>query len=113
METLPLLEGVSRYEASDDVCAAKHGGDPMSEAAHENVRHTKTETQQRILDYLRANGPAACFEIAEALDIPYTSASARCSEIRRDGRAWPTGRTRKTPTGSWAAVLSASREVAE
>lgn len=106
---LPLLQGISRHAASEDITSAKHGGDPMSEAAHESVKSTKADVQQRILDHLRTNGPATCWEISVALGLPYTSASARCSEIRRDERAYATGRTRATPTGSFAQVLAASR----
>ena len=41
--------------------------------------------KQRILDYIRENIRATAKEIAEALNIPQTSARARISEARKEG----------------------------
>ena len=41
--------------------------------------------KQRILDYIRENIRATAKEIAEALNIPQTSARGRISEARKEG----------------------------
>lgn len=109
METLPLLAGVSRYEPSEDITSGKHGGDPMSEAAHEANKPRRTEQEERVLAFVKERGPSTCEEIATGTGIPYQSASARCASLRKSGALYPTGRHRPTSTGSPAAVLEASR----
>ncbi len=106
---LPLLEGISRYDPDDDITSRKHGGNAESEAAHEDNKPRRTEQQDRVLAYVAAHGPSTCEEIATGTGIPYTSASGRCSELRKSGALYPTGRLRRTETGSSAAVLAASR----
>jgi hypothetical protein len=108
---LPLFdrEPTSRYAPAEDITSRKHGGNAESEAAHEAVRPRKSEQQERVLAYVSQRGSATVWEISEGLGLPYTSVSARASELRRDGRLYATGRKRPTPTGSYAAVLAASR----
>lgn len=54
-------------------------------APRENVK-TSTQQHNRVMKYICDVGPATTYEVAEALDIPISSASGRISELVRDGR---------------------------
>jgi hypothetical protein len=101
-----LSKPFSRYEP-DDVCAGKHQGAPTSEEAHERLRDGKESVRLQILAFLLERGRvgATCEETKDALEMRYTSASARCSELIADGRALRIGATRPTSSGSAASVL--------
>jgi hypothetical protein len=123
--TLPLFDSVapdlrreidaelskpwSRYRP-EDITSARHRGAETSEEAHERIAPHKTAMQNRVLDFLRSVGRtgATTDEVSRALEIAYTSASARMSELKADGRAVATDRRRRTVFGSPAAVIVAS-----
>lgn len=96
---------------SDDICENYHGGNPESYEANEAT--SKFRDQQRIKATLLAIGPdgATCDELEDALALPHQTASARCSELLRDGAIWrkrdAQGRKirRITRHGCWASVL--------
>jgi hypothetical protein len=102
------IRRLSRY-APNDVTASRHRGSEESELAHERIEPHKTEMQGRVLDFLRAVGRtgATTDEVSRAVGMAYTSASARMSELKADGRAVLTDRRRKTTWGSPAAVVVA------
>lgn len=110
MSALPLFEQpATRFDAPEDITSRKHGGNPESEAAHRDAKPGKKIQHARILAFVAETGPKTCWEISETLGIPYTTASARVSELRKNGSLWATGRQRITGTGSKAAVLAVSR----
>lgn len=96
---------------SEDICRNNHGGNPESEAANEGT--SKSRDRQRIIDRLSMVGLSGdtCDNIEVVLGMSHQTASARCSELRRDGTAIPkpsgNGKyeRRQTRTGSTAAVL--------
>jgi hypothetical protein len=68
-----------------DPCAGHHHGAETSVAAHERVRPHKRQSYSRILDALRARGPAGgtVHEIAADLGKPDNHISGRLFELRR------------------------------
>lgn len=62
-----------------------------------------------ILEYIRSCGVdgAICDEIEVALGLPHQTASARCTELCKDGAIEHTGEVRKTRAGSRAMVYMA------
>lgn len=90
-----------------DICERRHGGSMESRKARESLSPGAIEAQRReILDYLVMfpKGGLTCWELHIALDLMYTSASARCSELKKMGAIEKIG-TRPTPTGRKAAIL--------
>lgn len=87
-----------------DITANFHHGAPESVAANPSESH-KLRLQAQILDAIRDSPDGmTCDELEQRLDLPHQTCSARCSELKRDGRVIKSG-TRKTRTGSSAAVL--------
>ena len=83
----------------DDICANRHGGDAQSQSA--NARTNKDRDAARILDILGECGDFTCEEASQHLKMPYTTASARFSDLKRAGLIEPTFR-RKTRSGCTA-----------
>jgi hypothetical protein len=114
LNTLPLLAGIpplSRYAPPDDPCVARHGGAEESEQAFaQAVTHKETD-YRRILAYVAGQGQhgATVEEISRALGLRYTTASARCAELKHGERPRlvKSGQRRATTSGSAAAVLVA------
>lgn len=104
-----LQKPFTRYEPGEDVCASRHKGAETSEAAHERGRGGHEATRLQILEYVRGRGQlgATCEEISEALELRYTTASARCSELLAAGDVVRIGATRPTSSGSPASVVVA------
>ncbi len=88
--------------AAQDITARKHGGNAESEEA--NLRTNKARDRARIITLLRER-ELTCEEVSLALSMPYTTCSARLSELKKDGLAVATGERRPTRSGSPAAVL--------
>lgn len=82
-----------------DICANHHGGDVQSKSA--NARTNKKRDSERILELLRILGDYTCQEASIELSMPYTTASARFSDLKRAGLIEPTVR-RKTRSGCTA-----------
>jgi predicted Rossmann fold nucleotide-binding protein DprA/Smf involved in DNA uptake len=89
-----------------DICASNHGGDEFSGAAHDSIAESKAAMWGRIVRFLSTQ-PATCCEVENALGMRHQTASARLSELKRDGRVFRTGERRKTDSGRYAAVLAA------
>jgi hypothetical protein len=91
-----------------DITRNYHGGDPYSAAAHESIKTRKRRDQEAIFQFVRAAGGrgATCEEVEEGLGLSHQTASARVSELRRDGRLAEIGR-RSTRSGRPARVHQA------
>jgi predicted transcriptional regulator len=97
--------GFSPPKPPDDITRNYHCGNPESEAA--NLRTMKARDRARIIAHviLCGAGGATCSEIELATGLSHQTASARCSELKRDGVLVASGERRPTQTGSMAAVL--------
>lgn len=93
-----------------DVCAQKHGGNPESQEAHESIIDHKKIMVDKIVKLALSRGldGVTCFEIEQELDFRRSSASARVSELRRDGVLVSTERRRPTDSGRMARVFDPS-----
>src|SRR5215207_4165751 len=89
----------------DDITANYHRGDLFSTAANPG-RAAKARDRRRILAWLRERGDTGgtCEEAEEALGLSHQTASARFSELRRDGLIGDSGRRRRTKSGRTARV---------
>jgi hypothetical protein len=87
-----------------DICESRHGGSGNSSAAHDSIIESKAAMRGRILRHLRAI-PSTCDEVEVALSMSHQTASARFSEMRRDGFIREVGK-RATRTGRMAAVMA-------
>lgn len=104
LDVTSTIEQVVRSAPAEppDICRRKHGGNTESEAA--NLQTNKERDRARLIAELK-QAPRTCYELSQITGIPYTTCSARCSELREKGTAVPTGEKRPTGTGSLAAVL--------
>ena len=82
-----------------DICANRHGGDAQSKAA--NARTNKERDKSRIMEWLDVVEDQTCEEVSIGLGMPYTTASARFSDLKRARLIEPTER-RKTRSGCTA-----------
>jgi len=84
-----------------DICANRHGGNQQSQAA--NARTNKKRDAAEILGLMEfgSSGDYTCQEASEILKMPYTTTSARFSDLKRAGLIEPTTR-RKTRSGCTA-----------
>ena len=88
----------------DDITENYHGGDVFSVAANVRARPSKEVDRERIVDLLsHAENGLTCEEIETRLDLKHQTASARLTELKRDGEVVVVG-SRKTVTGSSAGV---------
>jgi hypothetical protein len=87
MTTHPTL-----FDPEPDITRRRHRVSATSEAANHRVAPHKTELRERILDYLGRNDAGrTCKEVSADLQMPYTTSSARLSELKRDGLVAETG----------------------
>lgn len=91
-----------------DICARKHQGDAQSVAA--NKVTNKSRDRGRILQFLANVKDATCEETETALGMHRSTASARFSELKRDGRIVQGEGKRKTATGCMAQTWKLSNE---
>jgi len=88
----------------DDICHNYHGGNAESVKANPN-QQKKHLDRAKILNHISLHGPKTCDEIEIDLGMSHQTASARCSELKRDEILEKIG-TRPTRSGRSAAVLS-------
>jgi hypothetical protein len=69
----------------DDITRNRHGGNPRSVDALPSDERRRRD-RARIVAHLRLQGAygATCWEISQALPMPYQTASGRLSELKRD-----------------------------
>jgi hypothetical protein len=98
-----------------DITANRHRGDEFSVLANENAENSKSKDRARIHAFVNGQPQGAtCEEIEAGLRMAHQTASARCSEMRRDGSLqWDGQSKRRTSSGSWARVLTAVDEEAD
>jgi hypothetical protein len=84
-----------------------------SRAAAESIKPDAAVIRRRVLQaiYAAPNG-ATCDEVEQWLDLTHQTASARCAELKAQGKVKDSGARRRTRSGRLAAVLVASEEVA-
>lgn len=97
----------------EDICRNNHGGNPESEAA--NVVTNKERDRGRVIEFISSRGlyGTTCDSLEQRLGISHQTASARCSDLLKDGiimRKPVPGmpdkyEKRPTRTGKSAAVL--------
>ena len=90
-----------------DICEGRHGGADTSIAAHRSKSDDeRVAMRARLLEYIRSRGAegATADEVERRLGLPHQSASARISEMFRDGAIHDSGRRRKTAHGRAARV---------
>ena len=68
----------------------------------------KSRREQKILEYINANGGATCCEVEEAIGLLHQSASSTITGLRKAGRLVDTGKRRPTNTGRAAIVWGAA-----
>ena len=85
----------------NDVCRNYHRGNEFSEMA--NRRLNKKIIVGRIMDLIRNSGGLICEEIEDALGLKHQTASARISELKKQGKLIVIGK-RKTRSGCLAGV---------
>lgn len=69
----------------DDICRKRHGAEHFSEEANKAVEPSKHIQRGKILAHLKSVGNATCDETEIALHLSHQAASARFSELKRDG----------------------------
>ena len=90
---------------TDDICENRHQGNQCSIEAHDKIEPSKVILRKKILSFVSENQGATTEEIAIGLNLRYTTASARCSELKRSGMLVDSGTRRLTSSGTSAAVL--------
>lgn len=87
-----------------DITSRKHRGNPNSQAASQSTNRDRDCA--RIVAHLEQVGSATTWEVSVALNMGYTTASARMADLRyRHKSIVETGSRRPTGTGSLAAVM--------
>lgn len=82
----------------------RHG---TSEAAAKSVAPTVKDAHQAILDALTAYGPMTADQLAKVLGRDILYIRPRCSEMRKEGLIFDTGKTAPNASGKMAEVLTA------
>lgn len=74
-----------------DITRNYHGGDHQSNLAHQSIEPKKTAMQRQIHAFVTACGRrgATCHEAVKATGLKWQTASARLSEMKRPGSAFP------------------------
>jgi predicted ArsR family transcriptional regulator len=85
-----------------DICENRHGGNEQSEAAHASIAPRAGTIRARVRAYIAAHPGATCEQVEIALGLKHQTASARLSELKRDGDIRVTG-TRRISSGCSAA----------
>lgn len=93
--------------AQPDICANRHGGAIQSELAFERVAPHLTKQRSEVLQWLFIKGDkgGTVKECERELGMGYTSASARLSELVRDGYATDSDDAREHCTVRRAVVI--------
>ena len=91
-----------------DICENNHGGVAESQLAHERIRKGAAAAMRvKILRFITEMGAygVTAYDVTVHLGIRQATASARMSELKRDGFIHHSGERRKTDTGSYAGVF--------
>jgi predicted transcriptional regulator len=100
---------------SDDICENYHGGNPESYEANEATAKERDRSKIYLALLEAAEKGQTCDELEICLAMAHQTASARCSELLREGvvvraRDGKGERLRRlTRQGCWASVLILAR----
>ncbi len=96
-----------------DVCAQRHGGVATSVAANRSIAPDKASLRELILAQIRLMSPigSTCEDVERNCGLSHQTASARISELLRDGLIEARG-CRQTASGRMARVYFIVGEVA-
>lgn len=97
-------EGSRAGKPLPDITRNKHQGNAQSEAANVRVHPSKSELKTKIINFIRERVGSTTEEVSVSLNLRYTTASGRISELRRDGALEDSGKTRPTSSGCAATV---------
>lgn len=97
--------------AERDVTRRFHRGDHQSALAHQSIEPKKTAMQKQIHAFITECGPkgATCAEVEKALGLKHQTASARCTELRKDGQIFCNGLKRAAVGGQPGRVYVTSK----
>lgn len=100
---------IRTYDPASDICTRRHRHNANSDAAFETIEARAPSLRERIYEFIAARGKdgATTYEVSEALRLKYPTASARMSELKRDGRIVESGERRATDSACLAAVMRA------
>jgi hypothetical protein len=89
---LSLTSHPTLFDPHPDIARGRHRGNAASEAANRKVEPKKADLRRMILSHLKwwPEG-RTCKEVSAALSMGYTTASARLSEMKREGLVVVTG----------------------
>ena len=93
-----------------DPCARRHrGAETSREAFTSTPQRVRSAQRERVFEGVRRRGARGFTtdEISQALDIAYTAASARMSELAAASRIVASGDRRRTSRGKTARVMVA------
>lgn len=93
---------------SEDITARYHRGNPESTAANTSLSGEEKARLRGIIGRaVRRTGErgATCDEIEVVTGLTHQTASARCTELLRDGVLIDTGQRRRTRSGRTARVM--------
>jgi hypothetical protein len=83
----PVHHPSFEYAATDDVCANHHGGVAESKAAfHSTAPASRESLKNQIIEFIKVRGEASCEVVELSMSLSHQTASARCSELLREGR---------------------------
>jgi hypothetical protein len=93
-----------------DICERNHGGNYNSASANKFIAPKKKSLQETIVDYITSKGKfgATCQEIERDLNLKHQTASARCSELKKEHRIFWNGMKRALPGSQPANVYVTS-----
>jgi hypothetical protein len=88
-------------DISEDITKNKHKGNEFSAKAHKKSAARRAGAYVRIYQYYVQIGAKGCTcdEAGEALGLNGRTSSARCSELKRDGKLHGTGKAGRSESG--------------
>ena len=91
-----------------DICARRHKGSPESTGANKRIAPLKEGLRRKVYVFISLFGPqgASCEDVERGLGLKHQTASARVSELRRDGWIASVGRG-KTSSGAGCTLFRA------
>lgn len=106
--SLPLFDRGEIVRSTVDICESRHRGNAESQAAHDKVVPTKTDTWKKIMNLISSRGEfgATSKEIAYAMGKQLHAISGRCSELKAMGWIKPTELRRE---GSAVLILNEAK----
>lgn len=110
-EQLDLFNGSPKQLVpSADLCSSRHrGADTSAEAFNSTPASARKLQRERVLRFI-ADRPSTCEEVSIALQIAYTAASARITELQALGLISFGKERRPTTHGKSARVYSVRKE---